>query len=126
MIDLICATSLCAKPRTYRNNARRDYLNWARARKHSVKRTRKAIRQQLQYIQRDLKYIDAFLDEGKTLSEKHQKRLETIRKRLQRKNVERMIYSRTLPGSGEFRDRAGFWKETRKRCSITGTAHHSD
>lgn len=80
MIDLICATSLCAKPRTYRNNARRDYLNWARARKHSVKRTRKAIRQQLQYIQRDLKYIDAFLDEGKTLSEKHQNRLETIRK----------------------------------------------
>ena len=55
------------KPRTYRKRARKDYLKYARSRKHTAKMTRKAIRQQLGYLRRDLSYIDAMLEHGKTL-----------------------------------------------------------
>lgn len=49
------------KPRDYRENARRDYLAFAKKRKPGAKHTRKAIRQQLQYLRRDLKHIEKLL-----------------------------------------------------------------
>ena len=41
--------------------------------------TRKAIRKQLGYLRRDLSYIDAMLEHGKTLKVREMQRLETIR-----------------------------------------------
>lgn len=64
----------------YRQNARKDYHSLARRKKRTAKLIRKAIRKQLQYIRRDLGYIDNYLAEGKELSTKHAIRLETIRK----------------------------------------------
>jgi IS5 family transposase len=49
------------KPRTYRDLARRDWLRYAKDRKSGKKKLRKAIRQQLGYIRRDLGYLEAIL-----------------------------------------------------------------
>ncbi len=46
------------KPRTYRNRARKDYLNAAKCRRLSASKRRKALRKQLGYLGRDLKHID--------------------------------------------------------------------
>ena len=54
IIDLLHTQTCEAKPRTYRKCARRDYLKYVRNRKHSEKKTREAIRKQLQYLRRDL------------------------------------------------------------------------
>jgi IS5 family transposase len=51
------------KPRTYRNNARRDWLRFARDRKPTRKKIRKAVRQQLGYVRRDLVYPEEILRE---------------------------------------------------------------
>ena len=50
------------KPRAYRQNARRDYLAVAKKRKPGAKVIRKAVKQQLQYVRRDLKHIEALLE----------------------------------------------------------------
>ena len=55
-------TQLTKKPRTYRENARRDYLNFAKRRKPTRKTIRKAIKQQLQYLRRNLSHIEALLE----------------------------------------------------------------
>jgi len=47
----------CKKPRTYRDCARRDYLNVDKKKHKTYKAIRKGIRQQLQYIKRDLASI---------------------------------------------------------------------
>ena len=80
IIDTICYEYNIRKPRTYRRNARADYLSLAKRKKRTGKQIRKAIRKQLQYVRRDLKYIDGFLEEGKELSSKQEERLEVIRK----------------------------------------------
>jgi IS5 family transposase len=49
------------KPRTYRQNARRDYLGFAKRRKPTKKAIRKARKQQLQYLKRNLSHIDSLL-----------------------------------------------------------------
>ena len=61
IIDDICYTYNFYKPRMYRKNARKDYLNLAKCKKRTKKKIRKAIKQQLQYIRRDLGYIDMFV-----------------------------------------------------------------
>jgi transposase, IS5 family len=48
-----------AKPRTYRDNARKKYLAVAKMRQPRKKLLRKAIRQQLNFVRRNLKYIKA-------------------------------------------------------------------
>ena len=64
------------KPRTYRKNARKDYLRYARNRKPSLKLLRRSIRKQLGYVRRDLGYLEPKQSE---LSEKQRHRLLTIR-----------------------------------------------
>ena len=49
------------KPRTYRDLARRDWLRYAKDRKPTRKKLRKAIRKQLGYIRRDLKHLNVIL-----------------------------------------------------------------
>ena len=50
------------RPRMYKKNARKDYLALAKCRKRGSKKIRKAIKKQLQYIRRDLGYIDNLLE----------------------------------------------------------------
>lgn len=65
------------KPRTYRKNARRDYLSTAKQRKKRKKTIRKAIKTQLNYLGRNLRTIEKLLDKKVTqefpLSYKQQK-----------------------------------------------------
>ena len=56
------------KPRTYRNQARKAYLEVAKRRRPSRKKRRKAIRKQLQYIKRNLGYISELIKTGVSLS----------------------------------------------------------
>jgi hypothetical protein len=51
------------KPRTYRRKARRAYLSVAKKRQRSRKIIRKGIKQQLQYLRRNIKSINKLLDE---------------------------------------------------------------
>ena len=60
-IDDICETFHYYKPRMYRKNARKDYLNIAKCKKRTAKKLRKAIKKQLQYVNRDLRYLDELL-----------------------------------------------------------------
>ena len=67
------------KPRTYRNLARRDWLRFAKDRKPTLKKIRKAIRQQLGYIKRDLAHLEAILTKHPdTLTAKELERLSVI------------------------------------------------
>lgn len=50
------------KPRTYRRKARKQYLTLAKNKKPSVKVRRRGLREQLQYLRRNLKHISALLD----------------------------------------------------------------
>jgi hypothetical protein len=52
------------KPKTYRNLARKNYLQVAKKRKPSRKERRKAIRKQLQYVKRNLSHIDQLIQAG--------------------------------------------------------------
>ena len=72
------------RPGTYRQTARRDYLNVSKQRNPRRNIIRKAVKKQLQYVKRNLEVIDAMLqqkdlDPGQ-LSNRQQKLLETIRK----------------------------------------------
>ena len=51
------------KPRTYRRLARKNYLNLAKKKKPGRKILRQGLRQQLQYIRRNSRYIDELLDD---------------------------------------------------------------
>ena len=67
------------KPRTYRQKARKDYLNIAKKKNKSTKEIRKAVGKQLRYVRRDIQHVDNLLQGGKTLSYWQQERLETIK-----------------------------------------------
>ena len=49
------------KPRTYRQKARRDYLNMAKKRQKQAKALRRSIGKQLSYLERNLRTIDALM-----------------------------------------------------------------
>ena len=81
IIDDICYEHNYYKPRMYRQNARKDYLNLAKCKKKcSAKKIRKAIKKQLQYLRRDLGYIDDFMEcEDIEFTEKQLQRIQLIR-----------------------------------------------
>jgi hypothetical protein len=56
------------KPRTYRKNARRDYLRVEKQRKSSKKSIHNVIRKQLNYVGRDLRIIHDLIENGASLS----------------------------------------------------------
>lgn len=64
----------------YRQNARADYLALAKCRKRTGKRIRKAIKKQLQYVRRDLRYIDEYLAQGIEFDAGQLERIDVIRK----------------------------------------------
>ncbi len=54
-------TPLKKKPRTYRNTARKAYLGLVKQRRPAGRVRRRGIKQQLQYLRRNLKHIEALL-----------------------------------------------------------------
>jgi len=68
------------KPRTYRRNARRDYLHTAKVKRKSALQIRKAIGKQLRYVRRDLAILEEYLTNGKELSPKWLERLAVIQR----------------------------------------------
>lgn len=68
------------KPRTYRNNARKEYLAFVRNRKPGAKKIRKAIGQQLGYLRRNLQSIHRLAEGGAQLAPKQSERLATLEK----------------------------------------------
>lgn len=80
IIDEMCFSYNVKKPRMYRKIARGDYLNLAKCKKRTGKRIRKAIKKQLQYVRRDLCYVDEFLEQGMEPNSKQLERLAVIRK----------------------------------------------
>ena len=79
LLDILHDPADGKKPRTYRKRARKDYLKYAKCRKHTAKMTRKAIGKQLSYLRRDLQFIDDKLSLGKVLSVRQTERLSTLR-----------------------------------------------
>ena len=80
MIDWVCRAYGLVKPRTYRKVAHKEYLTIAKMKKPSQERRRMAVRQQLGYVRRDLKYVDNFIEKGFALHQKFIPQLDTIRK----------------------------------------------
>ncbi len=84
MIDILYISKTDGvKPRTYRRIARKKYLNFSKKKRKSYKEIRKGIKAQLQYVARDLKIIDKFLEKkGRKglLSKRDRELLSTIRK----------------------------------------------
>jgi len=77
-IDYLHVPSESKKPRTYRLKARKDFLNVSKARKKSYKKIRKAIRKQLNYIARDIAYVENFIGNGKKLNSRQLEEYEVI------------------------------------------------
>lgn len=59
------------KPRTDRNKARKQFLNVSKAKKKKPGKIRKAVRQQLGYLNRNIRSIQAFLDNNAVLPKKY-------------------------------------------------------
>lgn len=66
-------------PRTYKREAHAKWTAFSRKPRRWGKETRKQIKAQLQYIRRDLRYVDELLDQGATLSIPQAKRLGAVR-----------------------------------------------
>ena len=70
------------KPRTYRQEARKNYLSLEKQRKKHKKAIHKVIRRQLGYMSRDLRNIDTYLEDSQRillLSRRQRENLQTIR-----------------------------------------------
>lgn len=64
MIYRMCKTYGLQLPRRYRRRARKDYLAFAKSRKHTKKQVRTAIRKQLSYVRRDIGYLEGYFSQG--------------------------------------------------------------
>jgi transposase, IS5 family len=74
MISRVCKEGNLHQPRMYKNNARKQYLTLAKKKKKTKKQIRKGLRSQLQYVSRDLKYINKLLEDHTPLKEALDKR----------------------------------------------------
>jgi len=79
IIDDICLQTGSPKPRTYRQLARKDFLNWSKSKRRSASKVRVAISRQLGYIRRDLGYVQMLAEELKPdMTARQEQLLETI------------------------------------------------
>lgn len=67
LIDKLCKQLEKSKPRTYRQNARKDYLSLIKKKVKSKKQLRKGLKKQLAYLRRNISSIDSLLDRDKGL-----------------------------------------------------------
>ena len=70
MIYRFCKCYGLKLPRRYRKRARKEYLAFAKSRKHTAKKIRSAIRRQLGYVKRDLGYLEQFMSDGYAMTGK--------------------------------------------------------
>ena len=63
LIDILCEEYELKRPRTYRKVARMQYLNFAKKKNKSSKQIRKARKQQLQFLKRNLKRLDEIIED---------------------------------------------------------------
>ena len=70
IIYRFCKSYVLPLPRRYRKRARKDYLAFAKSKKHSAKKIRKALRKQLGYVARDIGYLDKFMSDGYAMIDK--------------------------------------------------------
>ena len=56
-----------ALPRRYSKRARKEYLAFAKSKKHTAKKIRKALRGQLSYVRRNIAYMEDFMSDGYAL-----------------------------------------------------------
>ena len=80
IICSICYVHNLYRPRMYRRNARKDYLNFARSRKRTLKKIRNAIKKQLSYVKRDIDFIRWLADYGYEADDKQKALVEVIEK----------------------------------------------
>lgn len=64
IIDIICDSLNIEKPRTYRRNARKAYLDLAKKKRKTKKEIRKGIGKQLHFLRRNIKTIHHLLDKA--------------------------------------------------------------
>ena len=57
-------------PRRYRKRARKEYLAFAKSRKHTAKKIRSTLRRQLAYVKRALWYLEQFMSDGYAMTGK--------------------------------------------------------
>ncbi len=67
MIEEVCKAGKLRQPRMYKNKARQQYLSIAKKKRKTKKDIRKGLRRGLQYVWRDIKYINRLLEEQATL-----------------------------------------------------------
>lgn len=70
IVHTTCRENGCKAPRMYPKLARKAYLNLSRSKKRSAKAIRKCVKQQLQFIRRDIGYIVSMIrDKGISLEQ---------------------------------------------------------
>ena len=57
-------------PSRYSRRARKDYLAFAKSKKHSARKIWKAFRKQLGYVARDMRYLEQFMIDGYAMADK--------------------------------------------------------
>ena len=70
IIYRFCKSYGLSLPRRYKKCARKDYLSFAKSKKHSAKKIRKALRRQLGYVARDIGYLEKFMSDGYAMTDK--------------------------------------------------------
>ena len=81
LIKKICKEQNWYVPRMYCKNARKDYLALAKCKKRPAQKIKAAIRKQLNYVYRDLGYVEWFLEQDNVeLSAKDEAMLDVIYK----------------------------------------------
>ena len=80
IIIRFCNTYGFSRPRMYRKQARKNYLALAKAKKRSSEKIRATIRKQLAYINRDIKYLEKYMEDGYSPTSKEISLLMTIYK----------------------------------------------
>ena len=85
-------------PRMYPRKAHKDWLSYARSRRHTRKKLREAKRRQLNYIRRNLRYIDELFQSVQTVQSEQTVRAETLlsEKQLQMLETIRTVYAQQL------------------------------
>jgi len=78
LIDEMHVPGERTKPRTYRKQAHKDYMAFARSRKKTAKKVHKSIGKQLNYLKRNLGSIDALLEQGAALNKRQAEKLAVV------------------------------------------------
>ena len=79
LIDTLYPQSMLqSKPRTYRKQAHKEYLELARCKHPTSKKIRHAVKKQLSYLSRNIASIQTLLEHGATLTRHQKERFQTI------------------------------------------------